>query len=208
MLAAAACAAAFAGVFIFAYRIPAGRTADGDIVRALTGLGGSWIGSLASVVSHTAAVVITVAWCAIIYWGIRTGRRREAVAAAALFVIAMAGAEVLKFALNQPRLRTALGLQEAGAHHFPSGHATAATALAFAALVIAPPGYRRFALAAGGAYAVCVCTSVLILGWHLASDVVGGVLLSTFCFCSALAALCLMRERDGRAADGLALRRE
>jgi membrane-associated phospholipid phosphatase len=202
MLAAIACAASLATIFVIAYCVPAGKSADADIVSTLTRLAGSWIGSLASVVGHSAVVLIPLTLCAIIGWGISAGRRREAIAAGLLVVVAMAGAEILKLALNQPRLRTALGLQEAGAHHFPSGHATASTALAFAALLVVRPPRRGFVLIAGGAYAASVCLSILILGWHLPSDVVGGVLVASLCFCGAVAVLRSLDRRDEPLAGG------
>src|SRR6266516_4590208 len=102
MLAAAACAAAFAAVLILTPRVPAAGTADADTVRALTRLAGSWVGSLASIIAHSDEVMIPILLVAVLGWGAAAGRRRETVAAAALVGVAMAGAEVLKLALDQP----------------------------------------------------------------------------------------------------------
>jgi membrane-associated phospholipid phosphatase len=201
MLAAAACATAFATVFVLAYHVPAGRSADGDIVRTLTDLNTSRLGTLASIAAHSTVIVIPLAACALAGFAYRAGRRREALAAVAIVVVALFSAEVLKLVLDQPRLRLALGLQQAGAYDFPSGHATAATALAFAGLLAARPSRRWLVFALGAAYAAAVCGSLVILGWHLASDVAGGVLLSSFCFCAAVAVL---RFKSRRAAPGAA----
>src|SRR4051812_15528519 len=58
---------------------------------------------------------------------------------------------------------------------WPSGHATAAAALAFCLVALAPARWRPLAIAAGAAFALAVGCSVLVLGWHFPSDVAGGV---------------------------------
>ncbi len=92
------------------------------------------------------------------------GLPRVAVAIAALLASAALTTEMLKRVLEQ-------GTLHGGA--FPSGHTTAACALA-AGLAIALP--RRARPAALGAGAVGVAT--VLLGWHTPSDVAGGVLVA------------------------------
>jgi membrane-associated phospholipid phosphatase len=61
---------------------------------------------------------------------------------------------------------------------WPSGHATAAMALALCAVIAAPPRLRPAVGAAMAAFAVAVCYSFLELGWHYPSDVLGGFLVA------------------------------
>lgn len=78
---------------------------------------------------------------------------------------------------------------------WPSGHATAALTLAWCALLVAPPARRTLVALLGGAFALAVGVSLLVLAWHMPSDVVGGYLLATFW--AALAFLLLRTfERD------------
>jgi membrane-associated phospholipid phosphatase len=81
---------------------------------------------------------------------------------------------------------------------WPSGHATAALTLVWCALLVAPPARRRAVAMVGGAFALAVGIALLVLAWHMPSDVVGGYLLATFWAALAFAAL-RAAERDGDA---------
>ena len=59
---------------------------------------------------------------------------------------------------------------------WPSGHSTAALALVLCAVLVAPVRLRPTVAALGGAFAVAVGCSLLILAWHMPSDVFGGYL--------------------------------
>jgi len=72
---------------------------------------------------------------------------------------------------------------------WPSGHATAATTLAWCALLVSPPTHRRMVASLGAAFALAVGVALLVLAWHMPSDVVGGYLLATFWAALAFAAL-------------------
>jgi membrane-associated phospholipid phosphatase len=72
---------------------------------------------------------------------------------------------------------------------WPSGHATAAMTLAWCALLVAPPTHRRMVAALGAAFALAVGVALLVLAWHMPSDVVGGYLLATFWAALAFAGL-------------------
>jgi hypothetical protein len=78
---------------------------------------------------------------------------------------------------------------------FPSGHATAAMALALAVLIVVPRSYRPLAAVVGAAFTISVSFSVLILEWHFPSDVVGGYLIATGFGLAAFAALRYADER-------------
>jgi membrane-associated phospholipid phosphatase len=83
---------------------------------------------------------------------------------------------------------------------WPSGHATAATALVWCALLVTPPARRRLVAMLGTAFALAVGAALLVLAWHMPSDVVGGYLLATFWAALAFAAL-RATGRDGDARE-------
>lgn len=80
---------------------------------------------------------------------------------------------------------------------WPSGHATAALVLAWCALLVAPPARRRLVATFGIGFAVAVGISLLVLAWHMPSDVIGGYLLATFWTALALACLCASKRQGG-----------
>lgn len=82
---------------------------------------------------------------------------------------------------------------------WPSGHATAATTLVWCALLVAPPAQRRLVAMLGAAFALAVGGALLVLAWHMPSDVLGGYLLATFWAALAFAAL----RANGQDGDAL-----
>lgn len=97
------------------------------------------------------------------------GRRGSALAIVFLLAVAALATETLKLALGQ-------GTLHAGA--FPSGHTTAAFALAAALVIAAPQRMRPAAAVAGAVVATAVGMATIVLGWHSPSDVVSGVLVA------------------------------
>ncbi len=96
-----------------------------------------------------------------------------------------------------------VGVSEITAASWPSGHATAATVLALCAVLVAPRRVRPLVAVLGATFAAAVGVSLLILAWHLPSDVLGGYLLATLWMALVLAGL---RIADARS-RGVALRR-
>jgi membrane-associated phospholipid phosphatase len=127
-------------------------------------------------------------------------RRLPWVALAVAIVLPLApfSAELLKPLLAHPHDQ--LGPRYITNSSCPSDHATAALALAWCALLVAPPARRRLVAVLGAAYAVAVGIALLVLAWHMPSDVLGGYLLATFWAALAFAAL-RARERDGGARE-------
>jgi membrane-associated phospholipid phosphatase len=78
---------------------------------------------------------------------------------------------------------------------FPSGHATAAMALALAGVLVAPRRARPAAALLGSLLALGVGASVVARGWHYPSDVLGGYLLAAVW---ALVLVALLCEADRR----------
>jgi membrane-associated phospholipid phosphatase len=129
-----------------------------------------------------------------ILWGIAlvaiaVARERPRVAIAIALVMALAPftAETLKPLLAHPHMQ--VDGVHVGEASWPSGHATAATALALAAVLVAPPRLRTAVAVAGVLFALTAGCALLILAWHMPSDVIGGYLVATLWGSLAVAAL-------------------
>jgi membrane-associated phospholipid phosphatase len=109
---------------------------------------------------------------------LRAGRRKAAVVGLILVVGANLTTLLLKHALAAPRLDPVLGWAQVGGTSFPSGHATAAFAMAAAWTLFVPPRWRRLVACAGFFLASLVAASVVVLRHHFPSDVLGGLLVA------------------------------
>jgi membrane-associated phospholipid phosphatase len=114
-------------------------------------------------------------------------RPRVALAVAVMLVAAPLLAEALKPLFAHPH--DTVSWQWIGPASWPSGHATAAGTLVLSALLVAPHRLRPLVAALGGAFAVAVGCALLMLVWHMPSDVLGGYLLAALCASLALAAM-------------------
>jgi membrane-associated phospholipid phosphatase len=132
-----------------------------------------------------AATVVAAAW--------RKGRRF----AGLLGFAAMAGANIttqlLKVVLAEhrpvpPRVRLP-------SDAWPSGHTTAAAALAVAILLITPPGHRRRVALVCAAGVLAVGVALVVRGAHYPSDVAGGL-----CVAGAWGAIAFAVSRRARPA--------
>jgi membrane-associated phospholipid phosphatase len=117
-----------------------------------------------------------------------------ALAVAILMPLAPLSAELLKPLLAHSHDQ--LGPKHISDASWPSGHATAALTLAWCALLVAPPARRGLVALLGGVFALAVGVALLVLAWHMPSDVLGGYLLATFWAALAFAAL-RASEHDG-----------
>jgi membrane-associated phospholipid phosphatase len=111
-------------------------------------------------------------------------RPRSAFAAGVIILGANASTELLKHALAAPRFGWLVGPVS-----WPSGHSTAAMALALAAVLCAPARWRPVVAALGAVLAVAVGYSVVATGMHYPSDVLGGFLMATAWGLATVAAL-------------------
>jgi membrane-associated phospholipid phosphatase len=107
-------------------------------------------------------------------------RPRLAVAVGAILLGANVTTHLLKPLLASPRppVPLTVGLHMSS-DSWPSGHATAAMALALSLVLASPSRWRPRVAALGAAFSVAVCYSFLTLGWHYPSDVLGGFLVAT-----------------------------
>jgi hypothetical protein len=106
--------------------------------------------------------------------------------------------QALKHLLAEPRYAPWLGFDQIGDASWPSGHATAAMALALCAVLAVAPQLRTITALVGGAGAVCVSYATLVLAWHYPSDVLAGLLVAGLWVSLAQAVLARL-EGDGRA---------
>jgi undecaprenyl-diphosphatase len=165
-----------------AWRSAAPDRVDAGVARAVHASPGSVLRAVADAVTVIGepVVVATLAFVVAAYaW-----RRFRDPLRTALCPVAVGGTwaigHLVKVAVARPRPLTAAAAHELD-FSYPSGHATAATALAVAAgLLVYTTGMTRRRQAVVGVlavYAVMVSASRLVLGVHYLTDVVGGALL-------------------------------
>jgi len=129
--------------------------------------------------------------------------RRRPMLALTLFVIvagAPLSAQILKSLLAAAHPDITGAPIPAGS--WPSGHATAATALSLGLVLAAPRRVRPYAAVLGAGFALSVVYSVLVLGWHYPSDALGGIVLASLW--AALGIAWLSRREARRVASGKA----
>ena len=119
-----------------------------------------------------------------------SGRPRVALAVLALVAATSLSSQALKAVLAD-------GLDGPFSRQgsFPSGHSTAAMALALGAVLASPRPSRPAAAVLGGLLAFGVGASTVALGWHFPSDVLGGYVLAAGW---ALVLVAALREADRR----------
>jgi membrane-associated phospholipid phosphatase len=189
LLASAACFLAFGALLVCAYAIgPLGRL-DATALHGLTALQGPVSQAVGDPITRSAdPLPVAVVLAALFAWGWSLGRRREALAAVALVAGANLTGLILQVALAHPRYNSILGTTQVGAEAYPSGHATSAMSIALAAVLVAPARLRVAVAAGAAAYAIAVSTSLMVLGWHFPSDVLGGLLIASGFFFGVVAA--------------------
>ncbi len=138
-----------------------------------------------------AVALITVVLAAL---ALARGRPRVALLVLTLIAASSLSSQAVKALLNRTLEVPIIG-DVVGPEGFPSGHATAAMALALAAVLVAPRRARPAAALLGGLLALAVGASTMAHGSHLPSDVLGGYLLATGWTLALVAALSLANER-------------
>jgi membrane-associated phospholipid phosphatase len=185
VLGAIGCAAAAAIVWGLAFHVPRAAWADDKLLNGLERFQSTPVGRVAEPLASLANPFPYVLLAGLVV--ILAARVRGASGALAV-VFVVAGAS-----LTTEHLKPALAVQrvslQVDAASWPSGHSTAAMALALSA-AIAAPAISRWVLAfAGVLLAIGVGGSVVLLGWHYPSDAVGGFLVAGCFACLALAGL-------------------
>ncbi len=123
---------------------------------------------------------------------ILAGRKRAGLAAGAAVLGAEVTAQLLKPLLAVQRPYPADHYLPAAS--WPSGHTTAAVSLLLGLLIVLPPRLRPPVAVLGGGFAAIALGSLVLLGSHYPSDVLGGILVSV-----AWCAVALAVSGSGRA---------
>lgn len=201
MLAAAACALALVAVWLIATRIPAARARDALVLSDFIGLNTPSIEAVGNFLLNLLEPRLFIIWAAVIVC-VALARSRPWLAAAVAAVMALAPltAETLKPILAHPHISA--GEVQINPASWPSGHSTAALALVLCAIMVTPARWRPVVAGAGLVYVAAVAFSLLVLAWHMPSDVLGGFLVAALWACLAVAALRVgeRRRRDPAAA--------
>lgn len=134
---------------------------------------------VASVVVHLVDP-LPFALATLLLTGIAFMRRGLPLAAAVLAILGGANVttQVLKRLTFGPRAYNEGWAAMSDVALWPSGHTTAAATLALCVVLVAPTRWRPLAAAAGALFAIAVLYSLMVLNWHLPSDIVGGLLVS------------------------------
>jgi membrane-associated phospholipid phosphatase len=116
--------------------------------------------------------------------------------------------ELLKpvLALHRPAVGVAATPLGSGGS-FPSGHATAAMVLGLALVLASSSRWRPYVAVLGTGFALAVMYSVLSLGWHYPSDVLGGILVALTWTLLAVSAILYADARFGRDLTHLSIER-
>lgn len=193
---AAACAVGFALVTVCAYGLVDGRWLDRVGLEGFIAMRGANLYDLTRNVVHLGdPAQVGLIGLALASIAIARGRSRVALVIVALLALTSISSQLLKELLSHPRLQPVIEGGHVDPSSLPSGHATAAMALALAAVFAAPRRARPAAAVVGAALALAVGFSVVALGWHFPSDVLAGYLLATGW---ALVLAAGLRELDSR----------
>jgi membrane-associated phospholipid phosphatase len=195
---AALCLLGLAATWVVAALVPLAHAKDAVALYDFTRLGRPRVDLLANRILHLLDPGLYAIWAlALVALALLRRRPRLALAIAVVLPLAPLSAEVLKPLLAYPHAPA--GATEITAASWPSGHATAATTLALCALLVAPLALRPLVAALGTCFVAGVSISLLILAWHMPSDVVGGYLLAGLWVALAVALL-RASERPRRSA--------
>jgi membrane-associated phospholipid phosphatase len=193
LLAAFGCALAIVPLAIAAYSFNPAEILDRHLLfdlRREVGFGHTFAAAFANFGGLPALLVMLTAICAI---GLGFGRRREVLVALVLVAGANVTTQLLKGVLEHARTKAfERGWELPWPNSFPSGHTTAAASIAVALILVVPAAYRLLAVGIGAVITGGVGISVVMLGWHYPSDVLGGLLVVA---AWALCAVAYLRQR-------------
>ncbi|MEA2300862.1 MAG: hypothetical protein QOE44_1397 [Solirubrobacteraceae bacterium] len=191
LTAAALCLAGLIATGVVALIVPVARVRDSATLHGFTSLSGhTRITELANTIAHSVDpsryLVFAIAFALI---AVVRGRPRVAVAVPLTMCAASATTELLKPLVGHPRASEWLAGGDISIASWPSGHATAAMTVALGAVLVAPRVLRPIVALLGTGLAVGVSYSILVLGWHFPSDVLGGFFVAGGAMSLALAGL-------------------
>jgi len=195
LAAAGACAALFGVLLLAAYGSSAARYVDATSLLGFVAVepkGGSLAGRIGHLGDPPQVVLIGALLAGV---ALLRGRPRVAAAVVVLIGVTSVSSQALKVLLGYPRYEGTIAGAHVSPEAFPSGHSTAAMALALSLVLVSPSRLRPLAALVGTGFALSVAFSVIALGWHFPSDAVGGFLLASGWALVLMAALAVLDER-------------
>jgi membrane-associated phospholipid phosphatase len=188
------CLVGLALTWVVAELVPAAQVRDSAALHDFTLLSRPHVDTLAhGLLGLLDPLPFTMAAVVLIAIALARARPRVALAVALVTALAPLSAETLKPLLAHPH--AAVDATHISQASWPSGHSTAALALVLCAVLVAPSRLRPAVAALGGLFAAAVGVSLLILAWHLPSDVLGGYLVAALWTALALAGLSAVDRR-------------
>jgi membrane-associated phospholipid phosphatase len=201
---AALCLLGLAVTWVVAELVPAAQVKDALLLERFASHDTPSVERLANFALGLLSPALFVIWAlALVLTALARGRGLLALGLAAVLGLAPLSANLLKPLLAHPHAR--VGVNHIDSASWPSGHATAAFALAACAALAVPARHRAVVAAFGAAFTLAIGCALLIKAWHLPSDVLGGYLLAALWTALAVAAVSAAeRRRQGaaRPADG------
>jgi membrane-associated phospholipid phosphatase len=180
------CLLGAAAVWVVAQYVPAAHLRDAIALRDFMLLSHPQVDAVGNFLIHLLEPPLFVIWgTALVTAALVRGRPRVAVAVASVMALAPLTAEMLKPLLARPHAQ--VGAVHITPASWPSGHATAGFTLVLCAVLVAPARLRVLTAVLGALYAAALGCSLLILGWHMPSDVLGGYLLAALWMALAVA---------------------
>jgi membrane-associated phospholipid phosphatase len=157
------------------------RSEHGQVIDtiALTGnsIGQRRVGIITDTVLNTMSVIsIAAAIAAVVFIALLRGR----VGLALVSLLFIAGANLTTQVLKAGLYRPIYGvdkLRDQAGNSFPSGHTTAAAAVAVALVFVLPSRVRGVGAVLGAAFAGLVGVATLSAGWHRPSDAIAAMLI-------------------------------
>jgi membrane-associated phospholipid phosphatase len=185
---AGACVLALAAIWSIAALVPAAHMKDAVALYKFTTLDQPQLETVAKFLLHMMDASLFILW-GIALIAVAIARERPRVAFAVLVVLALAPltSEQLKPLLAHSHDQ--VGYVTINAASWPSGHSTAAAALALCAVLVAPARLRPIVGALGAVFVLAVGASLLMLAWHMPSDVLGGYVVAALWMALAVAGL-------------------
>jgi hypothetical protein len=182
----AACALGFAVTYLVALHSSKGVRLDLELYRRASGNASQPVKAVGERALRTIDIgSIGVALLGVVAAALVRRRLVRAAASVAVVVLSVGTAEALKHGLpHVPH-----GVPVGRGWSFPSGHSSIAVSLGLALVVAVPSVLRPSAAVFGAAYAAGIGLSLVVLGWHYPSDVIGSFFICGFWACVILALL-------------------
>jgi membrane-associated phospholipid phosphatase len=179
---------ALAAIWLVAELVPAVHLKDAVALYEFTSLSRPRLDSLASFMLHLLDPPVFILW-GIALVAIAIARERARLAAVVVVVLAFAPLSADRLKPLLAHSHDQIGYVHIGAASWPSGHSTAAAALALCAVLVSPARFRPVVAALGVLFVLAIGFSLLMLGWHMPSDVLGGYLVAGLWAALGVAAL-------------------